>query len=155
MGVHLERKKYLLVFCFQIKPTKSWCQLLTQQKLLMHKTRRQSHRRWSQVITYAYVRLNMFWAPLFPSSEAHNDSIGYHIGHLVLELLLVGGLVQAGWMSVWTKGCNCLWSGHSSILPALNFIPAATPEPDGLCVNQRYRRELLMMRIMVPETCWA
>ena len=44
-------------------------------------------------------------------------------------------------------------SGHSSILPALNFQPAATPEPDGLCGNQRYRRELLMMDIMVPETC--
>jgi len=28
-------------------------------------------------------------------------------------------------------------------------------EPDGLCGNQRYRRELLMMGIMVPETCWS
>jgi len=26
-------------------------------------------------------------------------------------------------------------------------------EPDGLCGNQRYRRELLMMGIMVSETC--
>jgi len=26
-------------------------------------------------------------------------------------------------------------------------------EPDGLCHNQRYRRELLMMGTMVPETC--
>jgi len=42
--------------------------------------------------------------------------------------------VQAGWMSVRTEGCN-------------------TREPDGLCGNQRYRRELLMMGIMVPETC--
>jgi len=42
--------------------------------------------------------------------------------------------------------------GHSSILPALNFQPAATREPDGLCGNQRYRRELLMMGVMVPET---
>ena len=25
--------------------------------------------------------------------------------------------------------------------------------PDGLCGNQRYRRELLLMGIMVPETC--
>ena len=43
--------------------------------------------------------------------------------------------------------------GHSSILPALNLQPAATREPDGLCGNQRYRREFLMMGIMVPETC--
>jgi hypothetical protein len=39
---------------------------------------------------YAYVRLNMFRAPLCPSSGAHDDSGGYHIGRLVLELLLVG-----------------------------------------------------------------
>ena len=26
-------------------------------------------------------------------------------------------------------------------------------EPDDLCGNQRYGRELLMMGIMVPETC--
>jgi len=28
-------------------------------------------------------------------------------------------------------------------------------EPDGARGNQRYRRELLTMSIMVPETCWA
>ena len=56
------------------------------------------------------------------------------------------------WMSVRTEGFR---SGHSSILPAFNFHPAATREPDGLCGNRRYRRELLMMGIMVPETCRA
>ena len=95
----------------------------------------------------------MFWAPLCPSSGAHDDSVGYHIGRPVLELLLVGSYVQAGWMSVRTESYNSILSGHSSILPALNFQPAATREPDGLCGNQRYRRELLMMGIMVPETC--
>ena len=35
----------------------------------------------------------------------------------------------------------------------LSFHPAATREPDGLCGNQRYRRELLTMGIMVPEIC--
>jgi len=77
----------------------------------------------------------MFRAPLCPSSGAHDDSVGYHIGRLVLELLY------------------SLRSGHASILPALNIHPAATREPDGLCGNQRYRRELLMMGIMMPETC--
>ena len=62
----------------------------------------------------------MFRAPLCPSSGAHDHSVGYHIGRLVLELLLVRSLVQA--------------------LPAL-------------CGNQRYSHELLMMGIMVPETC--
>ena len=31
--------------------------------------------------------------------------VGYHIGRLVLELLLVGWL-SAGWMSVRTEGCD-------------------------------------------------
>ena len=46
-----------------------------------------------------------------------------------------------------------LRSGHPSILPTLKLQPAATREPDGLCGNQRYRRELLVMGIMLPETC--
>ena len=41
---------------------------------------------------------------------------------------------------------------HPSCLH-LNFHPAATREPDGLRGNQRYRRELLTMDIMVHETC--
>jgi len=32
----------------------------------------------------------MFRAPLCPSSGAQDDSVGYHIGRLVPELLLVG-----------------------------------------------------------------
>ena len=47
--------------------------------------------RYHLLLYYAYVRLNMFRAPLCPSSGAHDDSVGYHIGRLVLELLLVGG----------------------------------------------------------------
>jgi len=43
------------------------------------------------LLYYAYVTLNMFRAPLCPSSGAHGDSVGYHIGRLALELLLVGG----------------------------------------------------------------
>ena len=36
------------------------------------------------LLYYAYVRLNMFRAPLCPSSGAHDESDGYHIGRLVL-----------------------------------------------------------------------
>ena len=36
-----------------------------------------------------------------------------------------------------------------------NTIPYIFTEPNGLCGNQRYRHELLMTGIMVPETCWA
>jgi len=34
-----------------------------------------------------------------------------------------------------------------------NFQPSATREPEGLCGNQRYSRELLMIGIMVLEIC--
>ena len=92
----------------------------------------------------------MFRAPLCPSTGSHDDSVGYHIGRLVLQ-------VAAGWKLSAGRMDECpdrrLRSGHSSILPALNFQPAATREPDGLCGNQRYRREHLLMGIMVPETC--
>jgi len=77
----------------------------------------------------------MFRAPLCPSSGAHDDSVGSRVA------------------AVQTEGCYSLQSRHSSILPALNTQLAPTREPDGLCVNHRYRRELLMMGKMVPETC--
>jgi len=42
------------------------------------------------LLYYAYVMFNVFRAPLCPSSGAHDDSVGYHIGRLVLGLLLIG-----------------------------------------------------------------
>ena len=53
-------------------------------------TEEQNPTRCHLLLYYAYVRLNVFRAPLCPSSEDHDDSIGYHIGRLFLELLLVG-----------------------------------------------------------------
>jgi len=47
--------------------------------------------------------------------------------------------------------CYSLRSGNSFVMPVLNLHPAATREADGLCRNQRYSRELLMMGIMVPK----
>ena len=70
--------------------------------------------------------LNMFRALLCPSSGAHGYSADYHIGRSVLGLL-----------------------------PAPNFQPTATQEPDGPCGNQHYSLELLMIGLAVPETCWA
>ena len=51
-------------------------------------------------------------------------------------------------------GCK-LQPGHLFSLPAPNFQPTATQEADGPFGNQHYSRELLMMGITVPETCWA
>ena len=46
-----------------------------------------------------------------------------------------------------------LQPGHYSSLPAPNFQPTATQERDDQCGNQNFSRELLMMGIVVPETC--
>ena len=62
--------------------------------------------------------------------------------------------LKKGWMSFRTEGCVTAFGPetHPSYLH-LSFHPAPTREPDGLCGSQRYRRELLMMGVMVPETC--
>ena len=46
-------------------------------------------------------------------------------------------------------------AGHYSILTAPNFQPTAKQQRDDQCGNQHYSRELLMMGIVVPETCLA
>ena len=69
----------------------------------------------------------MFRAPLCPLSGAHDDSVGYHIGRLVLELLLDRSL-STGRMDEFPDQRLCY---------SLHFQPAATREPDGLCGNQR------------------
>jgi len=43
--------------------------------------------------------------------------------------------------------------GHYSSLAAPNLQPTANQERDDQCVNQDYSCELLMMGIVVPETC--
>ena len=37
----------------------------------------------------------------------------------------------------------------------INVTPSIFTERNDQCGNQRYTRELLMMGIVVPETCWA
>ena len=65
----------------------------------------------------------MFRALLCPSSGAREYNVDYHI-------------------------CP-----HYSSLTAPNLQPPATQEPDDQCGDQHYSRKLLMMGIVVPETC--
>jgi hypothetical protein len=44
------------------------------------------------VFYYTYDMLNMFRARLCPSSGAHNYTVAYHMGFLILGLLMVSGL---------------------------------------------------------------
>jgi len=60
--------------------------------------------------------------------------------------------VEVDWSSVRAAGYS-LQPGHLSSLPAPNFQPRANQERNDECGNQHYSRELLMMRIAMPETC--
>jgi len=100
----------------------------------------------------------MFRALLCPSSGAHDYNVDYHIGRLILDLLEVGSWVRVGGSSVRvagysTESCYSLQPGHLSSLPEPNFQPTASQERDDQCGNQHYSRELLMMVIVLPETC--
>jgi hypothetical protein len=70
------------------------------------------------VFYYISDRLNMFRAPLCPSSRAHDYTADYHMGRLILRLLMVGDLVQAGWLGVRTEG-------YLASLPETNLQPSA------------------------------
>jgi len=61
----------------------------------------------------------MFRAPLCPSSGAHDDSVCYHIGRLVLELLLVWKL-SAGRMDECPDQRLSVWA---LIHPAGTYLP--------------------------------
>jgi len=43
--------------------------------------------------------------------------------------------------------------GHHSSLPAPKLQPTANQERNDQCGNQHHSRELLMMDIVMPETC--
>jgi len=74
----------------------------------------------------------MFRALLCPSSGARDYDVDYHICHVVLGLLYVGVKVRVGWSSVRT---------------------AANQERHDKSGNQHHSRELLMMGIVMLETC--
>jgi len=59
------------------------------------------------------------------------------------------------WFAVgWRLGYS-LQPGHHSSLTAANLQLTAKQERNDQCGNQHHSRELLMMGIIVPETCWA
>jgi len=96
----------------------------------------------------------MFRALLCPSSGAHDYDVGYHVGHVVLGLLCVGGKVQLGWISVQVAGSSLsLQPGHYSSLTAPYLQHTANQERYNQCGNKHHSRELLMMGIVMLETC--
>jgi hypothetical protein len=73
----------------------------------------------------------MFRALLCPSSGARDYNVDYQIGRFVLGLQ----------------------PGNYSSLTAPNLQHTANQERNDQCGNQHHIRELLMMGIVMPETC--
>jgi len=62
--------------------------------------------------------------------------------------------VRVGWSSVRDAGYS-LQPGHYSSLPAPNLQHTANQERNDQRGNQHHSHELLMMGIVIPETCGA
>jgi len=62
--------------------------------------------------------------------------------------------VRLGSSSVWAADYS-LQPGHYSSLPAPNLQHTVNQERNDQCGNQHHSRELLMMGIVMPETCRA
>jgi len=76
----------------------------------------------------------MFRALLCPSSGDHDYNADYHIGRLVLGLLLVGSWARVGWSSVRAAGSSLsLQPGPHSSLTAPILQPTANQEQNNQC----------------------
>jgi hypothetical protein len=100
----------------------------------------------------SYCLLNMFRAPLCPSSGARE----YYTSDCCLSYLVLGfqvdGIVCSCGLCVRFAGC-C--TGHTTLNYTL-YWQLENQAPNTTDINHLYNTlELLMMDIMVPETCWA
>ena len=98
----------------------------------------------------------MFRTLLCPSSGALDCDVDYHIGRIVLGLLYAVcwrlGAVRLA--DVQAAGSSLsLQTGHHSSLTAPNLQHTANQERYDQCGNQHHSRELLIIGIVMPETC--
>jgi hypothetical protein len=98
----------------------------------------------------SYCLLNMFRAPLCPSSGAREYfTAGCRLWSLVLDFQVVG-MVCSWWLCV----C-CPQTGHTT-LSSTSYRQFENQAPKTTGGSQLYNTlELLMMGVVVPETCWA
>ena len=59
--------------------------------------------------------------------------------------------MRVGWSGV--RAARYMQPGQHSRLPAPNLQHTANQEQNDQCGNQHHNHELLMMGIVVPETC--
>ena len=68
-------------------------------------------------------------------------------------LLFINSVYVVVDMCIYCKSCFSLQPGHYSSQTAPNLPPTANQDRNDQCGKQHYSRELLMMGIVVPETC--
>ena len=73
---------------------------------------------------------------------------------MLITILVVSFLVRVGWSSVRVEDSS-LQPGHYSRLIETNLQHTKNQERKDQYGNQHYSRELLMMVIVMPETCQA
>jgi len=77
-----------------------------------------------------------------------------HLDATYYFIVLLIGLTCFGLYYAHHQGlATALQPGHHSSLTAPNLQLTANQERNDQCGNQHYNRELLMMGIVVPETC--
>ena len=102
----------------------------------------------------SYCLLNMFRAPLCPSSGARD----YYTGGCCLSCLVLGFQVVG---MVWSWGLCVRFAGNSgqtghTTLSSTPYRQLENQAPNTTGSNHLYNTlELLIMGTMVPETCWA
>jgi hypothetical protein len=88
------------------------------------------------------------------SSGARYYDVVYHTGRVVLGLLYVEGYLQLGFSGARAAGSSfILQSVHHSSLTAPHLQHTANQERNDRCGKQPHSRELLMMDIIMLETC--
>jgi len=80
--------------------------------------------------------------------------LNYHIGSFVLGSMFVGDSVWLGWSGIRVQASACN-TDTTPTQPHLISNKHRTKNNTANVAIQQHSRKLLMMGIVVPETCWA
>jgi len=114
---------------------------------------------WCQLLFYftSYV-LNMFRKLIYPSSGACDYSVELPHWSIVLGSMCVGVSVWLGWSGIRVAGCSLHSACNTDTTPIQPHRNSNTHRTKNNTTNEVIRqnsRKLLMMDILISETCWA
>ena len=122
--------------------------------------------RWKTAILCLLDRASLWWLKNKNQLDATyyfivlligSTCFGHYYAHHqeLATIMLITTLVVSFLVCCRLEVVSELQPGHYSSLNAPNLQPTANQERNDQCGNQQHSRELLMMGIVVPETCWA